>query len=121
MPNLCKFIDTAGGEASSIILHNDARNWIFERFVKFAKTSDNEIDEVVDISICFLFIIDGIVIFVSIFFPYSEKVVDWVVHDLQNLFGNEFFLARTVNTSPSSMVSYNFMIIILIQMFKLHF
>lgn len=81
-------------------MHDDAWDGILEGFVEFAETSDDEIDEIVDVGICFLFVIDGFVVFIGMFFSDTEEVVDWVVHDFEHLFGDELFLVRRRNTSP---------------------
>jgi len=93
MPYLFLFIFTASIESGSIILHDQASDAILEWFIELAETSNNKIDEVIDVLIGFLFAIGGIDAFLGGVLADAEEVVDCVVHDLHDLFRDEFFLS----------------------------
>lgn len=70
---------TAWIEASSIILHVDASNTVFEWFIELAEPPDNKVNEMVDIGIGLLFIVDSIDFFISIFFLDAKKIIDRIL------------------------------------------
>lgn len=100
MPNLSQSKFTAGGESSPIVLHDHPRDRILEGFVEFAESTNHEIYQIVDISVCFFLVIDGLVVFIGLLLTYAEKVVYWVIHYLQNLLWDELFLSSNSSTSP---------------------
>lgn len=79
-------------ESGSVVLHDDSCDWVLEGFIKFAESSDDEVNEIVDVGVGFFFVIDGFDIFFCLFFAYAEEVVDCVIHDLNDFFGDELFL-----------------------------
>ena len=83
---------TACIESSPVILHDQPRDAIFKWLVKLAETSDDKIDDIVDVGIGFLFIIDGIDIFISMFLANSIQIVDRIIKYLHDFFGDELFL-----------------------------
>jgi len=101
-PSLNHISSTAGVEAGPVVLHNHPRHRVLEGLVQLAEAPDDEIDEVVDIGIGFLFVIDGPDLFLGLVLLDPEESVDGVVHDLGNLLRDKLFLDRAIFTSPSS-------------------
>lgn len=102
MQGLCYEVLTACIEACTCVLHDGAVDTVLKGFVELAKTSNDKVDQVVNVCICFLFVVDCFDVLISALFTNTEEVVHSVVHDLKYFLGDEFFLSREMGTSPSS-------------------
>lgn len=104
-------MSTASVESCAVVLHDDSGDAVLEGLVEFAESSDDEVDEVVDVCVGFLLIIDGLHVLVRVLLPDAEQVVHRVVHDLHHLLRNELLLTYKQSTSPSSIqISYKIII-----------
>lgn len=65
-------MSTASIESCTVVLHDDSCDAVLEGLVQFTESPDDKINEVVDVSIGFFFIIDGLHILVSVLLPNAE-------------------------------------------------
>ena len=91
---------TAGVDAGAIILHDESVDTILERLVQFAESPDDQINQIVDISISLLLIIDGLDVLLLDVIPDAIEIVDSVVNNFHYFLRYEFFLDKCHNTSP---------------------
>ena len=70
----------------------DACHTVFERLIELTKSSYHKIYEMINVGISFLFIIDGIDLFVSMFLLDSKKIVNRILQDFSDFFRDKLFL-----------------------------
>jgi hypothetical protein len=102
MPGLDYSMVTACIETCPCVLHDRAIDTILEGLVELAKTSNDKVDEVINIRVGLLFVVDRLDVLIRTLFTYSEEVVHCVIHNLKYFLRDEFFLRRDMGTSPSS-------------------
>lgn len=91
---------TASVESCAIILHGNASDAVFEGFVEFAETADDEVDEIVHVGVGLLLAIGCLNILLGVLLTDPEEVVNCIVHYLDDFLGNELFLSEGISTSP---------------------
>jgi hypothetical protein len=67
---------TAGIETTAIILHENAIDAIFKRFIEFAEASNHEINKVIDVSVSFLFLINSFHLLLCMLLSDSKKIIN---------------------------------------------
>ncbi len=102
MQGLCYEWLTACIETCTGVLHDGAIDAVLEGLVQLAKTADHEVNQVIYIGVCFLFVVDCFDVLIGALFTDTEEVVHCVVHYLKYFLADEFFLRREMGTSPSS-------------------
>ena len=77
---------TTGIQAGSIVLHVKSSDAVFEGFIELAQSSNDKINEVVDIGIGLFLDVDGIDFSFRLILSDSEKVIDGIFEYFDNLF-----------------------------------
>ena len=102
MQGLCYGLLTTCIETCTCVLHDGAIDAVLEGLVEFAKTANDEVNQIIYIGVGFLFVVDCFDVLISALFTDTEEVVHCVVHYLKYFLTDEFFLRREMGTSPSS-------------------